>query len=76
MYNICHSLKLTSTLSPQTLTSDAGDFGFIDVIWSKERYSEVGQIPPETDLYSCLRHCALSRKIAGLFPDGVIGNFH
>ena len=25
---------------------------------------------------SWLRHCATSRKIAGLIPDGVIGSFH
>jgi len=25
---------------------------------------------------SWLRHCATSRKVAGLIPDGVIGNFH
>ena len=29
-----------------------------------------------TWLGSCLRHCATSRKFAGLIPDGVTGIFH
>ena len=29
-----------------------------------------------TQWWGCLRHCAVSRKVVGSIPDGVIGIFH
>ena len=38
----------------------------------------INVLPPyrSTQWHSSLRHCATSRKVTGLIPDGVIGIFH
>jgi hypothetical protein len=45
------------------------------VLLSSDFYERLTQLG-DTRWRSWLRHCATNRKVAGLVPDGVTGNFY
>jgi hypothetical protein len=48
----------------------------VPVVFEEQYFCLASSYQMGTRWHSWLRHCATSRKVAGLIPDGVIGIFH